>query len=86
MPVTGLIKDKRTNTDLALPSQNVNILMDEMMPRFRFRILRGHTIANLRKHRRLSMLVYAGLGAMGFYTAQKGARYLKNDTRFSTSA
>lgn len=77
LPVKGLIKDERTNTDLALPRENVNTLMDEMMPRFRFRILQGHTIANLRKHRRLSMLVYAGLGAMGLYTAQKGARYLK---------
>ena len=77
LPVTGLIKDERTNTDLALPRQNLNTLMDQMMPRFRFRILQGHTIANLRKHRRLSILVYAGLGAMGLYTAQRGARHLQ---------
>jgi len=60
--------------------------MDQMMPRFRFRILRGHTIGNLRKHRQLSILAYAGLGVMGLATEEKGRRYLRDKRKVSTSA
>ena len=57
-----------------------------MMPRFRFRILRGHTIGNLRKHSRLSILAYAGLAVMGLATEEQGRRYLRNKRNVITHA
>ena len=53
-------------------------MMDVDLPRFRFRILRGHTIGNLRKHRQLSILAYAGLAVMGLATEEQGRRYLRD--------
>ena len=76
---TGLIPDERKNNSIQTPIARVaqNDLIDEMLPRFRFRILRGHSIGNLRKHKQLSMIAYAGLGVIGLATAEFGRRDLK---------
>ena len=85
---TGLIPDQRKNNSIQVPLARAatNDMVDQMMPRFRFRILRGHSIGNLRKHRQLSMLAYAGLAVMGLVTEEKGRKYLMQKRNVTTHA
>ena len=47
-------------------------------PRFNFRILKGHTIDNLYKHRRGALQAYLGFGAMGVYTIEHGLDLIRD--------
>eukprot|EP01051_Picozoa_sp_SAG22_P024907 SAG22_NODE_7125_length_773_cov_0.973294_2_plen_110_part_00 len=47
-------------------------------PRFHFRILRGHTIENLLKHREESLKVYLGFAAMGACALLFGEELTRN--------
>lgn len=46
--------------------------------RFEFRILRGHTIENLIKHRQGSLQVYFGLACMGLFTVMCGEEIIRD--------
>jgi len=83
MANTGQIKDARTNlsTQALRNVRKPNIDFDSMMPRFRFRILRGHTISNLIKHRNSSLLSYAGLGAVGAILSALGAEDMRKGNK-----
>lgn len=47
-------------------------------PRFLFRILKGHTVDNLIKHRNASLLVYLGFAAMGAMTVAAGEEQIRD--------
>ena len=47
-------------------------------PRFNFRILKGHTIDNLMKHRTGAMQAYLGFGAMGIFTIDHGLDLIRD--------
>ena len=47
-------------------------------PRFSFRILKGHSIDNLLKHRNGNMLAYLGLAAMGVFTVVAGEEAIRD--------
>ena len=51
---------------------------DITTPRFNLRILHGHTVDNLMKHRMLSLRVYLGLAAMGVCTVEFGEQLLRD--------
>ena len=46
--------------------------------RFQFRILKGHTIENLMKHRQGSLQVYFGLAVMGLFTVVGGEEIIRD--------
>ena len=50
---------------------------DVKVPRFRMRITKGHSIDNLIRHSKLSMLSYAGLAAMGVFTVNHGKKLMR---------
>ena len=47
-------------------------------PRFNFRILKGHTIDNLMKHRKAALQVYLGLAVMGVCTIEFGEQLIRD--------
>ena len=47
--------------------------------RFEFRILKGHTIQNLIKHRQGSLQVYFGLACMGLFTVLAGEELIRDN-------
>ena len=56
------------------------------LPRLRFRILKGHTIGNLTKHRNVSISAYAGLAAIGTLTISKGIFLMKYNLQHNSSS
>ena len=47
-------------------------------PRFYFRILKGHTIDNLMKHRAFSLKAYLGFAGMGMLTIEHGLSLMRD--------
>ena len=66
---------------LIAPSKPEGIFTD----RFQFRILKGHTIENLLKHRDLGMAVYAGLAIMGVFTIWFGKELIRKSIEVTYS-
>jgi len=53
--------------------------------RFQFRILQGHTIENLLKHRNGSLQVYFGFAVMGMCTVYAGEEMIRDQLEVSYS-
>jgi len=54
-------------------------------PRFQFRILQGHTVENLIKHRNASIQAYFGFGIMGMFTVYYGQYLIRDSIEVSYS-